>query len=109
MKIEIKKTLMLLLIISPLLLNATHARVVLSKTACSHYLIEEKLGFAIIEWFGGNEPKEGNILVGDFSSKGMRTLNNISANVETKAWIEDYNLKKDIALLEYYDICNVKI
>lgn len=54
--------------------DAAKGVVVLYKAGCSYYIVETNLGFAILEWYGGSDPSEGDVLVGDYESYGMKTI-----------------------------------
>jgi hypothetical protein len=106
MELGIKKILILLLIMSPLLLNAAKGIVVLYKSGCSYYIVEDNMGYTLLEWYGGNNPNEGDTLVGNFNTYGMKDIYNLTADSETKVWIDDYMLSKDRVLEKYYEKCD---
>ena len=69
--------------------------VVHNQSGCSsRYVVETSRGHAILEWFGGNDPMEGNKVAGDFESYGMKTIYNVTNNSEARVWVEDYMLSK---------------
>ncbi|WP_417667551.1 hypothetical protein [Pseudidiomarina sp.] len=76
------------------------------KSGCSYYIVETNMGYALLEWYGGNDPSEGDVLVGDYESYGMKDIFNISADSETKVWVEDFYLSKDRVIERYFDKCN---
>lgn len=76
------------------------------KSGCDYYIVDASMGYVLLEWYGGNDPSEGDTLVGDFESYGMKTIFNISTDSETQVWVEDYMLSKDSVLEKYYDKCN---
>jgi len=80
--------------------------VVLYKSGCSYYIVETNMGYAILEWYGGNDPSRGDVLVGDFETYGMKDIYNLSAEAETKVWVEDFWLSKTRAIEKYYDKCD---
>jgi hypothetical protein len=88
--------------------NALSAKgvVVYYKSGCDYYIVETNIGFALLEWYGGNDPSEGDIIVGDYESYGMKDIYNLSADAETRVWVEDYWLSKDRVIQEYFDQCN---
>jgi len=90
----------------PSLASAAKGVVVYYKSGCSYYLVDANMGYALLEWYGGNDPSEGDTLVGDFESYGMKDIYNISADSETTVWVEDYMLSKSSAIEKYYDKCN---
>ncbi|MBA3018690.1 MAG: hypothetical protein KJ550_09655 [Proteobacteria bacterium] len=94
------------LLFTPVVANAAKGVVVLYKSGCSYYIVETNLGYAILEWYGGNDPSEGDVLVGDYETYGMKDIYNLTADAETKVWVEDFWLSKSRAIEKYYDKCN---
>jgi hypothetical protein len=84
---------------------AAKGTVVYKNSRCDYYIVETVKGFALLEWYGGNDPDLGDVIVGDFESYGMKTLHNITNDRETKAWVEDYWLSKDKALEKFHEKC----
>ena len=80
--------------------------VVLYKSGCSYYVVETNLGYAILEWYGGNDPSSGDVLAGDFETYGMKDINNLTAKAKTKVWVEDFWLSKKSVIEKYYDKCH---
>ena len=81
--------------------------VVLNKSGCSsRYVVETNKGYVILEWFGGNDPKEGNKMVGDFESYGMKTIHNVSVDSETRVWVEDFWLSRSSVIEKLREFCN---
>jgi hypothetical protein len=80
--------------------------VVLYKSGCDYYIAETNKAYAILEWYGGNDPSEGNVLVGDFETYGMKDIYNLTADAETNVWVEDFWLSKSGAIEKYYEKCN---
>jgi|TARA_B100000315_G_C14130314_1_gene386590 hypothetical protein len=81
--------------------------VVLNDSGCrSRYVVETSSGYAILEWFGGNDPSEGSRIVGDFESYGMPNIYNKTANSEGKVWVEDYWLSRSRVMDKMQEFCN---
>lgn len=80
--------------------------VVLKKSGCDYYIVETTLGFALLEWYGGNDPDVGDTIVGDFESYGIKTIYNLTRDAETRVWVEDFWLSKSSAIEKYYEQCN---
>jgi len=85
---------------------AARGEVVLKKSGCDYYLVLTSKGYALLEWYGGNDPNRGDILVGDYESYGMKDIYNLTSDQETRAWVEDYFLSKSSAIEKYYDKCD---
>lgn len=73
--------------------------------SCSWYLVETPSGFSLLEWFGGNTPSKGDVIVGDYESYGMKKLYNLTRDSETKVWVDNYWLSKDSAIEKFYEKC----
>ena len=86
--------------------SAAKGIVVYYKSGCDYYIVETSMGYVLLEWYGGNDPSEGDTLVGDYESYGMKSIYNLTADSETNVWVEDFWLSKDSVLEEYYDKCN---
>ena len=93
-------------ILLPTLANAAKGAVVYNKTGCDYYIVETISGYALLEWFGGNDPNEGDILVGDYESYGTKDIYNITADAETMVWVEEFWLSKKRVIEKYFQKCN---
>ena len=54
--------------------NAAKGVVVYYRQGCDYYIVETNMGYTLLEWYGGNDPNEGDILVGDYETYGMKTV-----------------------------------
>jgi hypothetical protein len=45
--------------------HAARGIVVYKKSGCDYYIVNTQLGYALLEWYGGNDPDEGDIIVGE--------------------------------------------
>ena len=79
--------------------------VVVSNRGCDYFIVETLMGYALLEWYGGNDPAEGDVLIGDFESYGMKTIYNTTADSELNVWVEEYWLSKDSVIERYYEHC----
>lgn len=82
------------------------ATVVFRKRGCDFMILENSSGYIVVEWMGGNDPDQGDIIGGNLNSYGTKEFYNLSTNSETKLWIDDYMLSKDRALEKINDKCN---
>jgi len=98
--------LLLVIIAIPQISFAAKGYVVYYKFGCSYYIVETNNGYAILEWFGGTDPSEGDIIVGNFESYGMKTLYDVTSDSETRAWVEDYWLSKTSVIEKYLEHCD---
>ena len=66
--------------------------VVLVPLSCrDHFVVSTSQGFALLEWYGGALPQEGQAVVGDFEKYGMQAMFN-TAGQRTQIWVEDFGL-----------------
>lgn len=80
--------------------------VVYAPSSCDWFVVETSQGMVLLEWYGGNSPDVGDVIVGELSGYGMRDLFNISADSEVRVWQEDYMMSKEDALEELYNECD---
>jgi len=81
--------------------------VVLNKTGCqSRYVAETPNGYVILEWYGGNDPMEGDTIKGDIESYGMTDFYNVTTGSSGKVWVEDYMMSKSSALEKMENFCS---
>ena len=76
------------------------------KSGCSYYIVETPMGYALLEWYGGNTPSRGDTLVGDFESYGMKDIYNVTADSETRVWVDNYWMAKSRAIERYFEKCD---
>src|SRR5438270_10271898 len=75
-------------------------------SGCDYYVVDAPSGYAVLEWFGGHDPDEGDSILGSFQSYGMHTFFVGSSRSETRAYIEDWGLSEDDALEKLSEECN---
>jgi hypothetical protein len=80
--------------------------VVYKKGLCDYFIVETNLGYALLEWYGGYDPDEGDIIVGDFESYGFKEVYDLTTDTETHVWVEDYWLTRSSAIEQYFDKCH---
>lgn len=106
MRLARKAAIIALLLLLPGLALASKGVVVYYKSGCSYFLVETSMGYALLEWYGGYDPSRGDTVAGDIDSYGMKTIYNLTADRETRVWIDDYMLSKSSAIEKYFDKCN---
>lgn len=94
-----------LLVVCPFA-EAAKGVVVYYKSGCDYYIVETPMGYSLLEWYGGNDPNEGDVLTGQFETYGMKEIYNITADSETNVWVEDFWLSKNRAIAKYFDKCD---
>lgn len=75
------------------------------KSGCDYYIVSASQGYALLEWYGGDDPMEGDKLAGTLSY-GMQTLVNLRTESDTQAWVEDFMLSEDDAINAYSEQCD---
>ncbi len=85
---------------------ADKAIVVLYKTGCDYFISDGPRGYYLLEWYGGYDPTEGDVIIGDIASYGFKDVYYPRRDREGRIYVEDYLLSKEDALEEYVDHCN---
>ena len=80
--------------------------VVVYKTSCDYFILENSGGYIVAEWMGGNDPEVGDRVSGDFKSFGTKDFYNQSQSSDSRLWIDDYWLSKETAMEKINDHCN---
>lgn len=97
--------LLVMLLVAAPSARASKGSVVYYKSGCDYYIVETPAGYSLLEWYGGNDPSVGDVLVGSFESYGMKEIHNLTADSETSVWVEDFWLSKDRVIEKYFDKC----
>ena len=92
-------------IVSAETLPAAKGVVILNKSGCDFFVAETSGGYALLEWYGGNDPYEGDTIVGDYEAYGFKDIYNTTRDAELKVWVEDYWLSKSSVLEKYHEKC----
>lgn len=84
--------------------NQEEGEVVYSDPTCNYWVVETYNGYNIIYTNPGSMPYEGELIYGNFSSRGARDLYNYSGRFVFRATVTDYWLSYNQALdaLDYY-------
>ena len=85
--------------------EAARGIVVYKRGSRDYGIVNGRAGFALLEWYGGNEPSEGDELAGNLASYGMKTLRNVTADVDTIVSVEEYGLSRSSAIERYGSYC----
>jgi len=101
MKKQFLFTYFILFLMYQSLLHADKGTVV--KVKDDKIVISYSMGFLLLEWYGGHLPSNGDVYVGSFNSYGMKELFCISADSETRFWIEEYMADKQDAMEFLYE------
>ena len=73
---------------------------------CDWFLVDLPSGFVLLEWYSGNDPDKGDEVVGKMEAYGMKTIFNITAEEESRVWIDDFMLSRGRALEKLYEKCD---
>lgn len=70
---------------------------------CDYFVVDAWSSYAVLEWFGGAFPFEGQRVVGRFESYGFKTVR--IGPRRTRVWVEDFWLDRDQAYEVMYENC----
>ena len=84
---------------------AAKGEVVYIESGGDYFIVETCRGYALLEWYRGNVPNKGDIIVGNFESYGFKDIYNLTADSELRVWVEDYWLSKRNVLEKYFRHC----
>jgi len=86
---------------------AARGVVVYKRSGCDYYIVNANRGFALLQWYGGNDPDKGDELAGDFESYGFKTIQNLTRDTETRVWVDDYMLSQSSVVAKYKEKCRM--
>jgi hypothetical protein len=72
--------------------------------SCDYYIVDGPRGLYVLEWFGGYDPSEGDRIIGEIGSYGIKEV--IFGNGRSgKVLVEDFLESTDAAMDEIRDHC----
>lgn len=74
-----------------------------TELGCDYFIVDAPSGYAVLEWFGGAFPWEGQRVVGRFESFGFKNVR--IGRRYSRVWVEDYWLDQDSAYSVMYSNC----
>jgi hypothetical protein len=74
-------------------------------SGCDYFIVQIRSSFSILEWYGGHDPDKDDVLFGEMSTYGMKTIRDQTADESIKVWVEDYGLTKEDALEKLVEKC----
>lgn len=85
-------------------LNQEEGEVVYSDATCNYWVVETYNGYNVVHSNSGNKPYEGDLVYGNFSSRGTRDMYNFSGKFVFRGTVTDYWVSYSQALdvLDYY-------
>lgn len=82
------------------------AEVIVARSGCRSYFIADgPNGEYLLEWYGGHDPSEGDILIGPIDSYGFADVC-YADHGEGRVYVDDYNLTHSRALEKLAEKCN---
>jgi hypothetical protein len=99
------KALLLALLLVSSTAMAARGEVVHRISGCDYLVVETRTGYAVLEWFGGNDPDKGDMIVGNFESFGFKDVLNETSEAAIHIWVEDFALSKASALEKLVELC----
>jgi hypothetical protein len=85
---------------------AEKGEVVKRVSGCDYYMVDAPSGYAILEWYSGNDLDKGDSITGSFKVYGMHTFFVGINDEETRAYVEDWGLSRDSGLEKLSDECD---
>lgn len=79
--------------------------VVLRKPGCRYFLADGPRGIFLLQWFGGYDPAEGDLFVGDVGSFGFKDVIYTAAGSPGRVWVDDYMLGRSRAIEKFSEKC----
>ena len=104
-KFSIVLNIILLLVLSVNQSYAVQGTVVLYKSECDFFIVKTPKGYALLEWYEGAEPDEGDTITGNIETFGYQDIYNNSKKENTHVWVEDYYLRKEKVVEKYVENC----
>lgn len=84
---------------------ADKAVVVLYRSGCDYFIAYGSSGYYLLEWYGGYDPSDDDVIIGPISSYGFHDVYYPASDDEGNIYVEDYWLSKSQALEEYIEHC----
>jgi hypothetical protein len=76
-----------------------------TRSSCDYFIVNAAGGYALLEWYGGLTPSEGDIVAGSFETYGFHTIYDKTADQSTRVWVEDYWLGSSDAFDQLNEKC----
>ena len=91
--------------IAPARASSAHGVVTTTRSGCDYFLVSTKLGFDLLEWFGGATPDRGDVLIGSYETYGFHDVYDKTQDSSVHVWVEDYWLDSDGAFDKLNEHC----
>jgi hypothetical protein len=100
-----KISILILLFLSPYLAVADEGIVVNRISGCDYFIADGPSGLYVLEWYGGYDPGEGDIIEGNINSYGFKEVI-YNGSRSGKVYVEDFLESNSAAWDEINDHCN---
>lgn len=74
-------------------------------SGCDFIVVQTHYAWALVQWYGGARPNDGDILLGEFGSYRMQTMYNRTRQANVEVLADRYWLTEDEAFARYADQC----
>ena len=73
---------------------AEQGMVIWKNHECGYFILQMKSGYGIFEWVDGPQPNDGDVLEGDFGSRGERLVDNKTIDLPTTILLNAFALSR---------------
>ncbi|WP_157160195.1 hypothetical protein [Cupriavidus sp. BIS7] len=84
---------------------ADQAIVVFKRSGCDYFIASNNKGLYLLEWYGGYDPSEGDLVVGPINRYGFKDVYYPRQDREGRLYIDDYELSQDSAIDKWKGHC----
>jgi len=74
-------------------------------SGCDYFLVKTSGGYDLLEWYSGQDPDKGDLIVGNYESYGFHDVLNETADESLNIYTEDFQLSKTSALEKLTEKC----
>ena len=82
----------------------TLVTVTVVRESCDYFIVETEAGYCVLEWFGGSDPVEGDVLRGYLDSYGFQNAYNVTQKADITAYVEEYWLDREEVMEKLTDL-----
>uniref|UniRef100_UPI003F491BCD hypothetical protein n=1 Tax=Cupriavidus yeoncheonensis TaxID=1462994 RepID=UPI003F491BCD len=86
--------------------SADQAVVVFKQSGCDYFIASGAKGLYVLEWYGGYDPSEGDVVTGGLSQYGFKDVYYPRLEREGRIYVDDYWLSTDSAIEKWKDHCS---
>ena len=85
---------------------AEHAEILSYPSGCDYFIASGHHGYYLLKWNDGYEPSEGDIILGDIDSHGLKDIYYPWKEREGRLYVEDYSMSESRSLEHYKEHCD---